>query len=439
MRMAERTSCDLPGNRMARGVALPARGRRRGIAHTVVLAAATLGALAAPVGAAVFSVQNTGDSGAGSLRQAIIDANAAGGVNTIDFSIPGSGPHTITLAALLPGITGTLTIDGYSQPGSAPNTRTPDQGGLDTQLMIEVSGGGVSRGFWFGNGTVDLTVQGLALDGFAGDAVVGNNGGPNASHIAVYGNFIGTALDGTALEGNGNSGSAIRSGFTAVQIGGSRLSRCEVYGVRGSLGGSGASTVAITMADQLNRNSNNRGSNICLIDLDFSSGACGAYLDATSEFDFDTIFAAPERIDLELLELICHHHASGLDILSVRRPDFLLMEHQEAFVLRLLDIAQPTGVAVDRVDAQADELRVALRELGLDFGHVPELRRAHRREILRMGKQNRPAVADPLVEVDGALGGLRLEIRRGVVDAKRHGRSPCRKDERDVEKPLWRS
>lgn len=222
MRMAERTSCDLPGNRMARGVALPARGRRRGIAHAVVLAAAALGALAAPVGAAVFSVQNTGDSGAGSLRQAIIDANAAGGVNTIDFSIPGSGPHTITLAALLPGITGTLTIDGYSQPGSAPNTRTPDQGGLDTQLMIEVSGGGVSRGFWFGNGTVDLTVQGLALDGFAGDAVVGNNGGPNASHIAVYGNFIGTALDGTALEGNGNSGSAIRSGFTAVQIGGTQ-------------------------------------------------------------------------------------------------------------------------------------------------------------------------------------------------------------------------
>ena len=36
MRMAERTSCDLPGNRMARGVALPARGRRRGIAHAVV-------------------------------------------------------------------------------------------------------------------------------------------------------------------------------------------------------------------------------------------------------------------------------------------------------------------------------------------------------------------------------------------------------------------
>ena len=42
----------------------------------------------------VFVVTTTADSGPGSLRQAILDSNAAtGGTNTIDFAIPGSrGP-----------------------------------------------------------------------------------------------------------------------------------------------------------------------------------------------------------------------------------------------------------------------------------------------------------------------------------------------------------
>ena len=40
----------------------------------------------------VFVVTTTADSGPGSLRQAILDSNAAtGGTNTIDFAIPGTG------------------------------------------------------------------------------------------------------------------------------------------------------------------------------------------------------------------------------------------------------------------------------------------------------------------------------------------------------------
>jgi hypothetical protein len=43
--------------------------------------------LASPAQAATFTVTNTNDSGAGSLRQAILDANAAAGEDTItDFS-----------------------------------------------------------------------------------------------------------------------------------------------------------------------------------------------------------------------------------------------------------------------------------------------------------------------------------------------------------------
>ena len=43
-----------------------------------------------------FTVNNTNDSGSGSLRQAIIDANMHSGADTIEFDIPGTGVHTIT-------------------------------------------------------------------------------------------------------------------------------------------------------------------------------------------------------------------------------------------------------------------------------------------------------------------------------------------------------
>ena len=58
---------------------------------------------------------------------------------------------------------------------------------------------------------------------------------------------------------------------------------------------------------------------------------------------------------------------------------------------------------VDWIDAQSDDLGVALGELRLDLRHVAELGRANGREVLGMREQDRPAVADPLVEVDRSL------------------------------------
>jgi hypothetical protein len=170
--------------------------------------------------AMTFTVTTTVDGGAGSLRQAILDANAAGGADTIEFAIAGAGVHTIVLASQLPAVSAELTIDGYSQPGSLQNTRAPDQGGLDTQLAIELDGNG-QIGFWLQGSSTALTVQGLAMHGFS-DAIIGNNGGTDASQLHVYGNFIGTAVDGSALPGPGagNSGSALRCGFSACQVGG---------------------------------------------------------------------------------------------------------------------------------------------------------------------------------------------------------------------------
>ena len=72
-----------------------------------------------------FVVSNTGDSGAGSLRQAIIDSNgASGATNTIDFNIPGTGVQTIAPLSPLPAISNRVLIDGGSQPGYRARRRS---------------------------------------------------------------------------------------------------------------------------------------------------------------------------------------------------------------------------------------------------------------------------------------------------------------------------
>ena len=94
--------------------------------------------------------------------------------------------------------------------------------------------------------------------------------------------------------------------------------------------------------------------------------------------------------------------------------------------LRLLDVLGPSRVIAGRVDRQPDDLHVAAVEFGLDVCHVPELRRAHGREVLRMREEHSPRVADPVVEADRALGRLGREVRCGVADRQSHRRPPSR-------------
>jgi hypothetical protein len=107
-----------------------ARNAGRGVAINLNMLATVfvIAAAASPLPAATFTVTTSADSGAGSLRQAILDANSAAGVDTIDFAIPAgqcsaAGVCTITLATNLPAVTEAVTIDGTTQPryGSAPD------------------------------------------------------------------------------------------------------------------------------------------------------------------------------------------------------------------------------------------------------------------------------------------------------------------------------
>lgn len=63
-------------------------------------------------------VNHTLDTGPGSLRQAILDANSNPGPDTISFALAGSPPFSITPLTVLPGFTDSMTvIDGTTQPG----------------------------------------------------------------------------------------------------------------------------------------------------------------------------------------------------------------------------------------------------------------------------------------------------------------------------------
>lgn len=66
---------------------------------------------------ATFVVENVSDSGAGSLRSAIIAANLIPGLDFIYFNIPGEGVHTIRPTSPLPAITDATFINGEHSAG----------------------------------------------------------------------------------------------------------------------------------------------------------------------------------------------------------------------------------------------------------------------------------------------------------------------------------
>ncbi len=144
---------------------------------------------------ATLLVTNTNDAGAGSLRQAILDANADPDFDIIAFDIPGGGVPTIqpvvdfNPATRFPLAT-PMMIDGFTQPG-----------GL---VEIDLSQAGSSGGLQiFGSGGV--TLRGLVLNrfsGFNGAISIDEDNGTRASDITVQGCLIGTNPDGTAASAN---------------------------------------------------------------------------------------------------------------------------------------------------------------------------------------------------------------------------------------------
>jgi hypothetical protein len=161
-----------------------------------------------PAIANTFTVINTGDIGTGSLRQAIIDANASGGADTISFNIPGTGVHTIKPVTFLPLITDSVTIDGYTQPGSSENTLANDDNAV-LRIVLDGSNSGVSNAPGLILDAAACTVRGLVISNFGFYALDGRTGGN-----VIEGNFIGTNAAGTlALPNGAHAIGAIIAGF----------------------------------------------------------------------------------------------------------------------------------------------------------------------------------------------------------------------------------
>jgi hypothetical protein len=191
-----------------------------------------------PSGPVTFTVTNTNDSGAGSLRQAILDANARTGTfDTIAFNIPGAAPHSIAPTSPLPVINDPVTIDGTTQPGYA---------GAPVVELDGTSASGGANGLWLlTDGSV---IRGLVINRFGTNGAAGGAGGAGivlqGRNNVVYGNYIGTDVTGTQPRPNRMDGIWIDSSGNRIGwVGRNVISGNGRYGIVLSSGNASGTTI----------------------------------------------------------------------------------------------------------------------------------------------------------------------------------------------------
>ena len=156
-----------------------------------------LGMACADVQANTFTVTNLSDSGAGSLRQAITDANANAGADTITFANGLTG--TITLTSALPNLTDDVTLSGpgaklmtvaRSSAAGTPAFRilTIDNGAA-TPPTVSISGLTLANGLIQSTQNTVSSLNSYPLKYFGG-AVLSNKANVAFSDCAISGNGI---------------------------------------------------------------------------------------------------------------------------------------------------------------------------------------------------------------------------------------------------------
>ncbi|WP_341674836.1 cadherin domain-containing protein [Niveibacterium sp. SC-1] len=201
---------------------------------------------------ATYTVTNTNATGAGSLAQAIGDANTNPGHDTINFSIASGGPHVIVLnpAGPLPTITDGVTIDATTQP---------DYAGKPTVVLDGQGLPAASTGLDLGSGSGGSTIKGLAITHFAnggiGINIASSNNVIQSNYIGVdpagnstansYGLIInaassGNLVGGTLGEGNlisaNSSGGVVVRGFSNTLSGNLIGTTADGLGAQGNNG-----------------------------------------------------------------------------------------------------------------------------------------------------------------------------------------------------------
>ena len=183
----------------------------------------------------IYTVINNGDTGTGTLRQAIINANGNPGGDTIRFNLPNT-ELVINPLTPLPTLTDSgTTIDGTSQTGYDKTTGQPLVVIDGSKLPAAQQGPGlaVSGG--------SCTIKGLTIDNFAGfsSAGIALSGSPGD---LVQDCYIGTSANGLTAAANGGNGISI--GASSSTIGGVGV------GQRNVISGNGGQGINITNANK---------------------------------------------------------------------------------------------------------------------------------------------------------------------------------------------
>ncbi len=130
------------------------------------------------------------------LRAAIMEANARPGPENIHFNISGSGVREIRLYSDLPTIsdeTGGVVVDGFTQPGSQPNTNAISQGS-NAVIRIQIVGSNNSGPIGFSISSPNNVIRGVAMyNMFRKVWIVGGH----ADNNVISGSYIGITAAGT--------------------------------------------------------------------------------------------------------------------------------------------------------------------------------------------------------------------------------------------------
>lgn len=188
-------------------------------ARLTPLAAAFAMALS-PTAFGAILVTTTAPTGAGSLGQAILDANACSGNSDIEFAIPGTGPFVISPSSPLPALS-CGSINGYTQPGASPNSSVA---GFNASLKVTLDGS--SQSYGCGLDINGATVKGLTIQNFetgvcGGGSLFGNAFRLNTigADLGDYGSTVGGAAlaDRNIIVNNSSAGLKLRGGGAYVE------------------------------------------------------------------------------------------------------------------------------------------------------------------------------------------------------------------------------
>ncbi len=111
----------------------------------------------------------------------------------------------------------------------------------------------------------------------------------------------------------------------------------RVHAVVSCVGGAGATSVAISMADIANSTLIRKTPDVALMDLDFSSGNSSYLLNMVNNFNLGSMTNSARRIDSEFIGVIQQRHHTGFCLYSFKQPELLSNINGYELVLRLLD------------------------------------------------------------------------------------------------------